>query len=430
MRKSTLAAALGLTLWAAGAMAQTITFRFNDPEAPQMRAALDDFEKANPGIKVEMQRISWADARDQFVREAATGAGPDVLQSAFVWPRSLGAAGALLPLDELIARTGIGVAGWDSFVSTDLAYGPDGKIYAVPFTTDTFAIVYNKDLLDAAGVKEFPTTWDGLRQASKAVLAKTGKAGFAVPAGSCGTPTIWFALNFYWWSKGLALIDKRPDGKFFMNITPEQIAQGFDYYNQFLKDGDNPRANLSICLWGAPELMEALVKGDAAIATLPDPVALQLVTLFKQRYPDKPVPFRSALHPADVNGSKTFFGGRMIAINANIDSKKLDAAWKLVQFLARPDPVFPRHYTNYVQPQQSLLGYKHLPEEIRSGFDAQIKVARGWGPYGTGPVAIPFMWNAVGRAAGSVFIGEKSSAQAAKELYDLIAAELARNQKP
>ena len=32
------------------ALAQkTITFRFNDPEAPQMRAALDEFERRNPG---------------------------------------------------------------------------------------------------------------------------------------------------------------------------------------------------------------------------------------------------------------------------------------------------------------------------------------------------------------------------------------------
>ena len=39
------------------------------------------------------------------------------------------------------------------------------------------------------------------------------------------------------------------------------------------------------------------------------------------------------------------------------------------------------------------------------------------------------MWNAVGRAAGSVFIGEKTSAQAATELHDAISKELAKNQK-
>ena len=284
--------ALGLGAGAAAAADTTLTFRFNDPEAPQMQQALDVFEKDNPGIKVEMQRVTWGDAREQFVREAATGAGPDVLQLAFVWPRSLGAAGALLPLDDLIKKTGIGVGGWDEFVSTNLAYGPDGKIYGIPFTTDTFALVYNKELLKEAGISEMPKTWPDLRKVSKTIFEKTGKAGFGFPAGSCGTPTIWFLLNFYWWSHGWAIIDQKPDGTYFMNITPAQIAEGFDYYNQFLKDGDNPKANLSICLWGAPEIVEGMVNGSIAIASVPDTVATQIVKTWDARQPGEDLALR------------------------------------------------------------------------------------------------------------------------------------------
>ena len=48
------------TMLVSAAHAQTtITFRFNDPEAPQMRQALDEFEKANPDIEVTLQRVSW-----------------------------------------------------------------------------------------------------------------------------------------------------------------------------------------------------------------------------------------------------------------------------------------------------------------------------------------------------------------------------------
>jgi multiple sugar transport system substrate-binding protein len=404
----------------------TITFRFNDPEAPQMRQALDVFEQQNPGIKIDMQRVTWADAQQQYLREAAVGAAPDVAQLAQVWPRSFGAAGALYPLDDLIAKTHIGVAGWDQYVARDMQQGPDGKTYAIPFTVDTFAMVYNTDLLRAAGYDEFPKTWQDLRAASLAVLRKTGKSGFGFPAGSCGTPAIWFFLNFYWWSKGWNLIDKAPDGKFFMNISPDQIAEGFDYYNQFLKDGDNPTSNLSICLWGAPEIIEDMVSGDAAMASVPDAVGVQIVNTFKQRFPRKPVPFAAAPHPADVNGSKTFYGGRSLAISAN--SRHVDAAWQLIRFLNMPDPTFTKYYTNYVQPQKPVLNYGRMPAEIAPGFTAQIREARTWGPYGLGPVAIPFMWNTTGRAAGSVFIGEKSSKEAAAELYHAIANELAKNQ--
>jgi multiple sugar transport system substrate-binding protein len=405
----------------------TITFRFNDPEAPQMRQALDAFEKQNPDIKVVLQRLSWGDAQQQYLREAAVGTAPDVAQVAQVWTRSFGDAGALRPLDDLIAKTGIGVSGWDAFVARDLAVGPDGKTYGIPWTVDTFAIVYNKDLLAAAGYTSFPKTWKDLRDASLQVYRKTGKGGWAFPAGSCGTPGIWFYMNFYWWSKGHAIIDQRPDGTFFMNITPDQIAEAFDYFNQYLKDGDDPKSMLAVCLWGAPEVVEGMVAGNMAFASVPDSVGAQIVNTYQQRNPDKPVPFAAAPHPADVNGSKTFFGGRMLVVSAN--SKYPEQAWRLVRFLSQPDPTFTTYYANYVQAQRSLLNYSRLPATISAGFSEQIAMARSWGAYSTGPVAIPFMWNAVGRAAGSVFIGEKSSKEAATDLYNLIAKEFEKNQK-
>ncbi len=420
-----LAAAAGLALGSGAALADTtITFRFNDPEAPELRKALDVFEQQNPGIKVEMQRVSWADAQQQYLREAAVGEAPDVAQLAFVWPRSFGAAGALLPLDELIAQGKIGIAGWDDFMARDLAAGPDGKTYGIPWTTDTFALLYSKELVAAAGYEKFPDSWADLRALSKAIHDKTGKTGWGFAAGSCGTPAIWFFLNFYWWSKGEALIDKREDGSYFVNITPEQIAEGFDYYNQYLKDGDNPKSMLSICLWGAPELVEGMVSGDIGIISVPDTVAHQVLTTWSERNPGKPLPFASAPHPKDVNGSRTFLGGRMLGISANSDH--VEEAWKLVQFLSLPDPTFTRYYTNYTPAQLAAVAQSTMPPEM-SGWPLQLTSARSWGPYGTGPVAIPFMWNATGRAAGSVFIGEKTSLAAATELHELVSKELAKN---
>lgn len=418
--------ALGLAAATTAAPAQTITFRFNDPEAPQMRAALDEFEKANPGIKVTMQRTSWGDAQQQFLREAAVGTAPDVAQVAFVWPRSFGGAGALRPLDDLIKRPGLGMKGWDDFFARDLAVGADGKAYGVPWTTDTFAMIWNKDLFAQAGITAFPKDWESLRAASQAIHQKTGKTGFGFPAGSCGTPTIWFVLNFYWWSQGPGLIDRNPDGKFRVAMTPAEIQAGFDYYNRYLQEGHNPRAALSYCLWGAPEIVEGMLSGSMAMASVPDTVAIEINTKWKQRNPDKPSPFATSAHPAGSNGSRTFFGGRMLAISAN--SKNVEAGWKLIQFLTQPNPTFTRHYTNYTPAQRAALDSRAWTPEL-SGYPEQLKTARSWGPYGTGPVAIPFMWNAVGRAAGSVFIGEKTSAQAAAELHDAISKELAKNQK-
>src|SRR6185437_2151973 len=123
-----------------------LTFRFNDTEEKEMRAALDEFEKQNPGIKVALQRIGWRDARDQFLREAAAGQGPDVVHVAQVWVKEMGRAGAVLPLNDLIKRSPPG-NGFADFMAHDLAQAKDGKIYGLPWTTDTWAMVYRTDLL-------------------------------------------------------------------------------------------------------------------------------------------------------------------------------------------------------------------------------------------------------------------------------------------
>ena len=139
-----------------------LTFRFNDPEAEEMRAALDAFEQENPGVEVELQTIAWGESRQQFLREAAVGEGPDVVHIAFVWPRDMGAAGALLPLNDFLESQPI-QGGFDDFIATVLSVGPDGNIYGVPWTTDTWAMVYRTDVLEAAGVEDIPRTWEALR---------------------------------------------------------------------------------------------------------------------------------------------------------------------------------------------------------------------------------------------------------------------------
>jgi multiple sugar transport system substrate-binding protein len=405
-----------------------ITFRFNDPEAPQMRAALDEFERANPAIKVTMQRVSWADMQQQYLREAATGTAPDVVHISFVQPRSFGGGGALRPLDDLIKRDGatLGVKGWDDFFARDLAEGPDGKTFAIPWTTDTFAMMYNTDLLEQAGIKEFPTSWAGLRGASRAIHQKTGKAGWAFPAGSCATPSIWFFMNYYFWSNGPGWIDKGADGKYVMGVTPELAQEALDYFKSYLDEGDNPRSSLAVCLWGAPEVVEGMLSGSVGVSSMPDTVAMEILAKWEQRNAGKKPPFMTAPHLGGKNGSVTNFGGRMLGISPNC--KNVDQAWSLIRFLVTPDPTFTRHYTNYTPAQRSAIASRAWAPEM-AGYPKQLANSRSWGPYATGPVPIPFMWNAVGRAAGSVFIGEKTSAVAARELHDLIAKELAKNQK-
>jgi multiple sugar transport system substrate-binding protein len=417
MRKRTflLLLTLGVATAVAGpAFAQKavdLTFRFNDSEEKELRAALDTFEKQNPGIKVTLQRIGWKDARDQFLREAALGQGPDVVHVAQVWVKEMGTAGALAEIDGLIAKTKPG-AGFDDFIASELARTKDGKTFGLPWTTDTWAMVYRTDLLKEAGVEKIPETWAELKDASEQVFKKTGKAGFGFPAGSSASGAIWFLANFYWWSNGKALIVQNPDGSFGMAVTAQDAADAMRYFKSFLDDGSNPKSNLSASDAHDPSILSALISGRQAMGAMPPNTYKQVLEGYAAANPGKPLPFASAPFPKGSVARSSMIGGRMLGINAN--SKAPDEAWKLVTFLAS-EPVFTQYYTTQFPAQRTLLKKVDFGTELK-GFAEQLGLARTWGPYADGPAPIGAMWNATGRAFGAALSGQRTPDVAADEL--------------
>lgn len=420
-RSSLICAALlvALTFAIGSAAAQSVvnlTFRFNDTEEKELRAALDQFEKQNPGIKVALQRIGWRDARDQFLREAAAGQGPDVVHVAQVWVKEMGQAGAVIALNDLIKRSPPG-HGFSDFMAHDLAQSKDGKIYGLPWTTDTWAMVYRTDLLKEAGITKLPDTWKELHDDSAQVKQRTGKAGFGFPAGSSASGAIWFLANFYWWSNGKAMVVQKPDGTYGMNLTAADIVDCMRYYKSFLTEGHNPTSNLSASDAHDPAILQALVNGQQAMAAMPPNTYKQVLEMYAAANPGKPLPFVSGPFPKGSVTRSSMIGGRMLVINAN--SKHPQEAWKLVEYLAS-EPIFTKYYTTQFPAQKSLLKNVNWSPELK-GFAEQLGYARTWGPYSDGPAPIGSMWNVTGRAFSAALSGQRSEQEAADELLQAVA---------
>jgi multiple sugar transport system substrate-binding protein len=350
-----------------------ITFRYAFPDGDVIRDAMGDFEKKHPGIKVNLQRSSFSEARDQLVREAAVGGGPDVAHLAFVWVRDLGIAGALAPLNDLVASKGLG-QGWDDFVAANLTYGDGGKFYGVPWATDTWAMVYNRKVLQEAGISRTPETWDELRQASRQIKQRTGKTGFGFPGGAGGNNSIWFLSNFYWWSDGGTLVDQDASGKYVPGITPEKIAQVFRYWDSYFKEGHNPKGNLAIAPIFDPQILEPMARGEQGIAIMPLFTYITFVSDWRKRNPSQELPFYSAPTPHGSGKPTTHLGGQSLGVNAH--TKHPDEAWKLVQYLTSWE-FFQTHYKNYFPAQKSLLARMKFPPEL-TGFQQQFALARSW----------------------------------------------------
>ena len=158
----------------------TITFAFWDNnQEPGMKAIADAYMAAHPGVTVEVQVTPW----DQYwtkLEASAQGSGeamPDVF-----WMHSnqffkYVAADKLLPLDFEYDYTPYPAG-------VTALYNFNNVHYAVPKDYDTIALVYNKEIFDAAGIA-YPDdtwTWDTLLETAKKLTdPEKGIYGFGAP---------------------------------------------------------------------------------------------------------------------------------------------------------------------------------------------------------------------------------------------------------
>ncbi|MEG1367321.1 MAG: extracellular solute-binding protein, partial [Oscillospiraceae bacterium] len=95
---------------------------------------------------------------DKYMLALQNGTAPDVVACALDWTTTFGSAGMLAPLDEFVKRDNLDVG---QYVPGALkASTVDGKLYALPFRSETYGLFYNKDILSAAGFDKAPETWD------------------------------------------------------------------------------------------------------------------------------------------------------------------------------------------------------------------------------------------------------------------------------
>ncbi|WP_435191748.1 extracellular solute-binding protein [Streptomyces sp. bgisy126] len=165
-------------------------------EAPAFKALVKDFENAHPGIKVTYVNVPFADAQTKFQTAAAAKKAPDVLRADVGWLPGFAKAGYLAPLDGTPAEPD------DFYFERKLIRQATYKehLYGAPQTTDTLALMYNKDLFARAGITDAPVTWDELKADMAKVKERTGVDGFAF------NPQAYFAMPFLF-GEGTDLVD-------------------------------------------------------------------------------------------------------------------------------------------------------------------------------------------------------------------------------
>jgi sorbitol/mannitol transport system substrate-binding protein len=145
----------------------------NNGNMVDMESLKGEFEKANPGIKVNFQVMEEGDLRSAVTADVANAAGQyDIVTIGAYEVPQWGANGWLTDLTPDLKNDKAYDVN-DILPPVRSALSVSGKQYAVPFYGESSILMYNKEILDAAGqtISAHPT-WQEVAKVAKAVNTK------------------------------------------------------------------------------------------------------------------------------------------------------------------------------------------------------------------------------------------------------------------
>jgi arabinogalactan oligomer/maltooligosaccharide transport system substrate-binding protein len=152
--------------------ASTLTVWVDAERTAEVQAAADSYESAT-GIDVEVVSRDNSTLKDDFIQQANSGSGPDVVMGAHDWLGELVTNGVVAPI-ELGDKSG-------DFLDVALeASTYDGVVYELPFGVENLAMLRNVDL-----VPEPVDTFDEMIAAGQAAGVEFP---FVVEQGENGNP--------------------------------------------------------------------------------------------------------------------------------------------------------------------------------------------------------------------------------------------------
>lgn len=142
----------------------------SNPQMKDMEELKGEFEAQNPGIKVNFVQMEEGDLRAAVTADVASGAGQyDIVTVGAYEVPQWGANGWLVDLTPALNAD-------ETYDVDDIlppvrdALSVDGKQYAVPFYGESSILMYNKEMLAAAGVSlSNNPTWQEVAAAAQAV---------------------------------------------------------------------------------------------------------------------------------------------------------------------------------------------------------------------------------------------------------------------
>ncbi len=114
---------------------------------------IEAFEKENPDIKIEIQKVSTDSFNQAVMTKFASGDAPDVFTFTENDIADMVPSGYIMDISD-----SANIANYDEGMLNSLS--KDGKVYALPIANDFMCVTYSKDVFEKAGITKVPKTWN------------------------------------------------------------------------------------------------------------------------------------------------------------------------------------------------------------------------------------------------------------------------------
>ncbi|HHW05877.1 MAG TPA: ABC transporter substrate-binding protein [Methanothermobacter sp.] len=309
----------------------TIGIWATNPETREylQKELFPNFEKQNPGVKIEIQWLDVNKINEQLLAGFAAGTAPDLFQGGISsFPALYGSQGKIMNLDKFTNSWKDKRNFFDSAWRTGIY---KGHVYGIPLSFDVRPLWYRKDFFKEAGLNPNspPQTWDQLLRMATKLTKKEGnkvvRSGFWVPTTSFDSiQSGWFHFIVQNGAPGLL----NEDLKSVAFDSPEAI-EGIKFYYDLLW-----KYNVDV-LGGVPTAIPTVpvVAGTSAMAYAGSgQTILDMKKYMSSKYEDLGVTL-----PLKKKKRAAFLGGTILMMNSQ--TKYPDVAWKLMAYWAKPENI-------------------------------------------------------------------------------------------
>lgn len=323
MRKLLAATALVSAFAAQPALAQDITLEFVvwNYSLETIQDNIKTFEAENPGIKVNVTDYAWPDYNDSLVLRIRGNTPTDVVYGGQDWLPAWGAAGLIAPLDSVAPAGAVEELAKDiaGFALSDVTY--DGKVYGLPYYSDTISFLYNKKILEDNGIA-VPTTWEEVTAAAEKLKA----AGMDKPIiyeYNQELPNFYDAFVAQSYGRGAELFDADLNPLFAdpSNGAYQQLEWLADAWQKGLVQADSHESTI----------IPAMNTGKHAFTIVYTYVLAALNDTATQPLAGQ---FALAPMPGTTHATLGFAKSYVVTAKTAADPARAEAAWKFVNFMA------------------------------------------------------------------------------------------------